>query len=112
MEYTQKVQYKNGTVEFYFTFKEDDGFLNYISRLTKLKNEICALSVAVAQNKKTVRIIMPFGTSENDFRSKMNKIFQREYDAFSLFNTSNNLYGKNDYYQEAFNTLFGGMFNK
>ncbi len=111
MKYTQKTRYQNGNVEFYFIFdSNEDNFLNYCSGLKKLKSEIGALSVAIALNNNTIRIIMPFGTNENEFYEKINKILQREYNAFSMFYSYNNPYEpyKGDKFTK---TAFDNLFN-
>lgn len=107
MNYTTHIKYKNGLIEFYFTFNSDDGFLQYLSDKKELKNEFNSFSVAIALNKRAVRIIMPFGTNEIEFKEKANKIFQQHYNMFSMF--YNNPYNNNDYI-DMFANIFGGNF--
>lgn len=106
MNYITKVQYKNATIEFYFMFSNNDGFLEYLSKKKRLKEELKALSFAIALNKNTVRIIMPFGTKEKEFQERMNNVFQREYNAFSFSYTKSP-----DYYADAYSMLWNGLFN-
>lgn len=104
MNYTIRTEYKNGTIEFYYTF-DDYSFIQYLSKRKNLKNEVGALSFAISTSKKTVRVIMPIGTSEKDFNEKMNKFFQKECNMQPMFDK----YGTSDA-MNSFASLFGNLF--
>ena len=78
MKYITRTEYKNGTIEFYYIFSGDDGFIDYLMNKKNLKDNVGALSFAVARAKKTVRVIMPLGTNEREFNDKMHQFFTFE----------------------------------
>lgn len=104
MNYITKTEYRNGTIEFYYIF-DDYSFVQYLSSKKNLKNQVGALSFAVALGKKTVRVIMPLGTNEREFNDKMHKFFQMECNMQSVFGK----YGNSDA-MDNFSSIFGDLF--
>lgn len=105
MQYITRTEYKNGTIEFYYIFSGDDGFIDYLINKKNLKDNVGALSFAVARAKKTVRVIMPLGTNEKEFNDKMHRFFTFENNMRSVGG-----YGQNSQYSDVLGDLFGSLF--
>lgn len=105
MKYITRTEYKNGTIEFYYIFSEDDGFIDYLMNKKNLKDNVGALSFAVARAKKTVRVIMPLGTNEKEFNDKMHQFFTFENNMCFVGG-----YGQNSQYSNVLGDLFGSLF--
>ena len=105
MKYITRTEYKNGTIEFYYIFSGDDGFIDYLMNKKTLKDNVGALSFAVARAKKTVRVIMPLGTNEREFNDKMHQFFTFENNMRSVGG-----YGQNSQYSDVLGDLFGSLF--
>jgi hypothetical protein len=105
MNYTIRTEYKNGTIEFYYTFSDDNGFIDYLLNKKNLKDNVGALSFALSKAKKTVRVIMPLGTNEKDFNEKMHNFFSFESNMWSM-----SRYNQNSQYSDVLSGFFGNIF--
>lgn len=103
MKYITRTEYKNGTIEFYYIFSGDDGFIDYLMNKKNLKDNVGALSFTVARAKKTVRVIMPLGTNEREFNDKMHQFF-------TFKNNMRSIGGQNSQYSDVLGDLFGSLF--
>ena len=100
-----EIDTKTATINFYVQFDNNDGFLDWMINRKGLKDEFKALSVAISKNKNTMKVIMPIGTTEFQFREMANKKIQSLYNVFSISSYAKT--GK-DNLTDFFGSLFSG----
>ena len=96
VNYSQRVEEKDGLKVYYFSFSKEDKDL--VTRITNsdLKERLSAVSIAIAKDTH-IRIKMPYWTDDNEFYMNFRLIANEEHKSM-------------DYIYSAFGGIFGRIF--